>query len=115
MPAFKVYRLKDSHYQQFRWSPHTTGAAQVKSKEYEPAGQVDAPNVYSAWSLLRDQGQALRVGDLLESENGDLRICKYVGFEEAQWVLPQVKPGPEGTSDGALPDREAVGGNLPKE
>jgi hypothetical protein len=31
------------------------------------------------------------VGDLLETEDGQLRICKYVGFEPAQWVLPEPK------------------------
>jgi len=31
-------------------------------------------------------------GDLLEAENGALRIYKFVGFEEAQWVLPEAKP-----------------------
>ena len=34
---------------------------------------------------------ALQVGDLLEGEDGRLRICKYVGFEPAQWVLPEPK------------------------
>jgi hypothetical protein len=29
------------------------------------------------------------VGDLLETADGQLRICKYVGFEPAQWVLPE--------------------------
>ena len=28
---------------------------------------------------------------LLESADGQLRICKYVGFEPAQWVLPEPK------------------------
>ena len=26
-----------------------------------------------------------------ESETGELRIFKFVGFEEARWVLPEVK------------------------
>jgi hypothetical protein len=29
------------------------------------------------------------VGDLLETETGDLRICKYVGFEPAKWFVPE--------------------------
>jgi hypothetical protein len=40
---------------------------------------------------LRDSGDALGVGDLLETEDAQLRICKYVGFEPAQWVLPEPK------------------------
>lgn len=95
MPAYKIYRLKQTQRQQFRWAPHTSGATQVKPKDYEPDGSVEAPSVYAAWSALREGGQELLVGDLLEAESGDIRICKYVGFEEARWVLPEVKSGLE--------------------
>ena len=37
---------------------------------------------------------ALAVGDLLEAESGALTICKYVGFESASWLLPEVKSAP---------------------
>jgi hypothetical protein len=29
------------------------------------------------------------VGDVLEDEGGVLRICKYTGFEEARWAVPE--------------------------
>ncbi len=92
MPAFKIHRIKDTQHQQFRWAPHTAGMAQVKPKDYEPAGEVEAPSPYTAWNQLKDTGEALRVGDVLESPEGKLFICKYVGFEEAQWVIPEPKP-----------------------
>jgi hypothetical protein len=44
------------------------------------------------------------VGDLLESDDGRLRICKYVGFEPADWALPEPKhaaepePAPQSTT-----------------
>jgi hypothetical protein len=44
------------------------------------------------------------VGDLLETEDGRLSICKYVGFEPAEWVLPEPKhaePEPAGQSVGS--------------
>jgi hypothetical protein len=91
MPAFKIFRLKESLYQQFRWAPHTAGAAEVKPKDYESAGDIESPTAYTAWAALKDSGSPLRVGDLLQSEGGDLRICKYVGMEEARWVTPEVK------------------------
>jgi hypothetical protein len=109
MPVFKIYRMKDSHYQQFRWAPHTVGAAEVRRRDYEPAGEVEAPSVYAAWSELRGRGEAPRVGDLLESDSGDLRICKYVGLEEAHWLVPEAKPNPEGAGS----NREAAGQNTP--
>ncbi len=87
--------MKDSPRQQFRWSPHVSGAATVKPRDYEPDGEVEAANEYDAWRLTRESEHPLAVGDLLEAENGGLRICKYVGFEDAQWVLPEPKPAPE--------------------
>lgn len=89
MPLYRIYRMKDSPRQQFRWAPHVSGCAAVKPRDFEPAGQVDALHEYDAWRALRDSGDALLVGDLLEGEDGQLRICKYVGFEPASWVLPQ--------------------------
>ena len=56
---------------------------------------MDAANEYDAWLLLRDSERALAVGDVLEAESGELRICKYVGFEIAEWIVPEVKSGLE--------------------
>jgi len=92
MPLFRIYRMKDSPRQHFRWAPHVSGCASVKPKDYEPGDQVEALHEYDAWRLLRESGQPLDVGDLLESEQSRLSICKYVGFEPAQWVLPEPKP-----------------------
>lgn len=81
--------MKDSPRQQFRWAPHVAGCASLKPRDYEPRGEVRAGNEYEAWQSMRESGEPLAVGDLLEGEGGQLRICKYVGFEPAQWVLPE--------------------------
>jgi hypothetical protein len=81
--------MKDNPRQQFRWAPHVSGAANVKQKDYEPSGDVEAENEYAAWALLRGSETPLLVGDILELSTGQLRICKYVGFEEARWLLPE--------------------------
>ena len=86
--------MKDSPRQQFRWAPHVSGCASLKPKDYEPGAQVEALNEYDAWRTLRDAGEGLEVGDLLETEEARLSICKYVGFEPAQWVLPEPKQQP---------------------
>lgn len=91
MPLYRIYRMKDSPRQQFRWAPHVAGAASVKAKDYEQIGDVTAQNEYDAWKSLKDSGAPLEVGDLLENENGQLRVCKYVGFEPAQWFIPEPK------------------------
>src|SRR3954468_12060365 len=91
MPLYRIFRMKDSPRQQFRWAPHVSGAATAKPKDYEEQGHVDALHEYDAWRVMREQETPLNVGDLLEAEDGQLRICKYVGFEPAQWVLPEIK------------------------
>ena len=100
MPVFRIYRMKDSPRQQFRWAPHVSGAATIKRKDYDEGGQIEATNDYDAWRLLRDSDEPLAVGDLLETESGELRICKYVGFEAAQWFVPEPKPAPEAPAPG---------------
>jgi len=94
MPLYRIYRMKDSPRQQFRWAPHVSGSASLKPKDYEQGGQIEALHEYDAWIKLREQGEALQVGDLLETEDLRLSICKYVGFEPAQWVLPEAKTIP---------------------
>jgi hypothetical protein len=91
MPHYRIFRMKDSPRQQFRWAPHVSGSVNTKPKDYEERGKVEALHEYDAWRILREQGDPLQVGDLLEGEDGQLRICKYVGFEPAVWVLPEPK------------------------
>ena len=95
MPIFRIYLMRESARQQFRWAAHTSGISHVKPKDYENAGQTEAAGFYAAWTALQAGSTPLEVGDLLEKEGGDLRIFKYVGFEEARWILPEVKTGLE--------------------
>jgi hypothetical protein len=88
MPNYRIYRMKEAPRQHFRSAPHLSGAADVKPKDYEEAGQIEAANEYAAWDNLRASEKPFEIGDLLEMENGELRICKYIGFERAAWVLP---------------------------
>jgi hypothetical protein len=94
MPAYQIYRLKESARPQFRNAPHTSGATIVKPRDYEKSASVDASSPYAAWTALRESADALQVGDLLELDGGELRIFKYVGFEEARWYVPEPAPIP---------------------
>lgn len=87
--------MKDGPRQQFRWAPHVSGSAAAKPRDYEPGGEIEAANEYDAWQALRATEQPLELGDLLENERGELRICKYVGFDAATWVVPEPKPRAE--------------------
>jgi len=96
MPLYRIHRLKDHLRPQVRYAPHVSGTAAVKPRDYQlpddAAEQVDAPTPYAAFFALRDTAAPLDVGDLLEAEDGSLRIFKFVGFEEAQWAVPEPKP-----------------------
>lgn len=111
MPVFRIHRMKEVPRENFRWAPHVSGMASVKPKDYEAAAEVDAESEYAAWGLLRSSGQALNVGDLLEAPTGEMRICKYVGFEEARWILPEVRgadAGLPGDPEGFVPPQAPV-------
>jgi hypothetical protein len=88
--------MKDASRQSFRNAAHVSGVATVKPKDYEAPAEtkveVEAENEYAAWALLRNTETPLHVGDLLECEGG-LRICKYVGFEDARWFVPEPTQG----------------------
>src|SRR6185503_7023687 len=103
MPLFRIYRMKDSPRQQFRWAPHVAGCAALKPKDYDQNGQIEALHEYDAWRHARESGEALLVGDLLETPDGQLRICKYVGFEPAQWLIPDPKQPPEAVTAESAP------------
>jgi hypothetical protein len=92
MPSYKIHRLKDHLRQYFRHAPHVSGAASVKLRDYNPGQTVEATSPYAAYFGLRGSSTPLEPGDLLESDAGDLRIFKFVGFEEARWVVPETKP-----------------------
>ena len=93
MPAYQIHRLKETQRQQFRWAPHTPGVTIVKLKDYEPGPVVEAASPYALWLALRESDNAIAVGDLIEVvgvvPGGELRILKYIGFEEARWYVPE--------------------------
>jgi hypothetical protein len=95
VPLYRIHRMKETPRQSFRWAAHTAGAASVKPRDYEAMGELEAVSAYAAWKALLNSERPLAVGDLLEEPDGSLRICKYVGFEEARWVVPEPGPGAE--------------------
>ena len=92
MPSYRIHRLRDHLRPAFRSAPHVSGAAQLKPRDYEPAGTVEASSTYAAFLEMRNSGTPLEVGDVLEDDRGALRICKFVGFEEAAFVIPEARP-----------------------
>jgi hypothetical protein len=101
MPSYLIHRLKDHLRQPFRYAPHVSGTASLKARDYSPGETVEAASPYAAYFDLRETSTPLELGDVLQSESGELRIFKFVGFEEAKWVLPEAKPdmAPVGEAD----------------
>lgn len=103
---YRVHRLKDHLRQSFRYAPHVSGTANVKPRDYSPGETVEASSPYAAYFAMRGAETPLEPGDLLESESGELRIFKFVGFEEARWVPPEPKGG-ETRAEEAKPEEAA--------
>jgi hypothetical protein len=91
MPVYRIHHLKDHLRQSFRHAPHVSGAASVKPRDYTPGDMIEARSPYAAYFELRAGDRPIDPGDLLEAESGELRIFKFVGFEEAHWLLPESK------------------------
>ena len=92
--VFRIHRMKDAPRESFRWAAHTGGIATAKPKDYEADSEVEAGSPYAAWQVLRKGDRPLETGDILEDESGALLIAKYIGFEKAQWWVPEPKPVP---------------------
>ena len=102
MPAYQIHLLKETQRQQFRWAPHTSGVTIAQPKDYEKGKIVEAASPYAVWLALRGTGDELKLGDLLEFESSELRILKYIGFEEARWYVPE-SPSSAGKQPVAVP------------
>jgi hypothetical protein len=100
VPLYRIHRMRDHVRASFRNAPHTSGVAQVKPRDFLPqpeiletAETIEAASPYAAWHELLGAERPLIIGDLLEAmdngQPGKLYLCKYVGFDEAQWVIPE--------------------------
>ncbi len=73
---------------------------------------------YDAWKKLASEDQPLRPGDLLEtlqpSSGSALQIAKYIGFEPAQWFIPEPKQETAPSSDTPVQasNERAISGNI---
>lgn len=79
----------------------------VRPRDYEPGDTIDADSPYAAFFAAKESGAAIEVGDLLEAGEGSLRICKFVGFEEAHWVIPEQKAASPEMNPGGAAEAEA--------
>ena len=96
MPRYRIHRIKETPRENFRWASHTGGLTVVKPKDYDCSREVEAATPYAVWKSLAQAGHHLRPGDLLEAvtadgTGGEMQIFKYIGFEPAQWHIPEIR------------------------
>ncbi len=100
MPRYRIHYLRESQRQHFRNAPPSPPPHRLKQKDYQAGGEIDAENPYAVWKQMREVAGDIRpieIGDALEAETGALFLCRYVGFEEAQWHVPEPDPTPAAT------------------
>jgi hypothetical protein len=91
MPRYRIYYLKESQRQHFRNAPPAPGPLKIKLKDYQEGGEIEAASPYAAWKQIQgtEDRPLIGVGDVLETDTGALYVCRWAGFEEAQWRLPE--------------------------
>jgi hypothetical protein len=90
MPVYRIHRMRDHVRQYFRNSAHTLGAGNIKPRDYIlEETPVEGSSPYGVWQDLLATERRIDIGDVLESESGRIYLCKYVGFEEARWIVPE--------------------------
>lgn len=108
MPRYRVYYLREDLSRRFRELPAASVRKQLKQREYEQVGEIEAANAYAAWSALQTGGspecplsvaRAFTVGDALEQDQGKLELCLFGGFEEVSWWTPP-EPSAPAPADG---------------
>lgn len=102
---YRIHRMKEPAREAFRSAAHTSAPAVAKQKDYEVSGETEAENAYAGWVALRETEHPLQTGDILEDETGALYIAKFIGFEPAQWWVPEPKT-PVTVASGGTPENQ---------
>jgi hypothetical protein len=94
MPRYRVFYLRDDLSLRFRELPPASPRKELKARDYELAGEMEAAGPYAVWQALQSPGSeacplAVRrpfaVGDAVEQVEGQLQLCVFGGFEDAAW------------------------------
>lgn len=115
MPLFGIFRLRDTAQERFRWSPKATSSSSpsevlsLKPTEYRDDGEIEATSPYAAWEQSRLGGNEVRVGDVVQDRDGNtLWICKFNGFERAQWAETEATEDQLPAADETLATQESA-------
>ena len=95
MPRYRVFYLRDVPREKFRSAPPREKPYHLRTGNYDEDEVIEAATPYAVWKRLQeDEGasEAKRpfgVGDALESDEPELLVLNYWGFDEARWRAPE--------------------------
>ena len=93
MPRYQVFYLRDTQVQKFRNAAPGEKPYHLRSKDYDEGETIEASTPYALWKKLQeDEGTTERpfgVGDVLESDESELLVLNFWGFDKAQWQVAE--------------------------
>ena len=91
MPLYRIlYRLPE-HAAKFQEKPPRDPPYLLRESHYEEGLEVEAQTPYELWRKLQEQPEtedsprAIRVGDAVRTDGGELLVCNFWGFDPAEW------------------------------
>ncbi len=89
MPRYQVFYLRDTQVQKFRNAAPKEKPYSLRIKDYEEGETIEAPTPYALWKQFQEvegtRERPFAVGDVLESDESELLVLNFWGFDEAQW------------------------------
>ena len=95
MPRYRILYLRDSQVDRFRSAAPREKPYRLRVMDYDEGEVIEASTPYAVWKQLQE-GEGLSetkrpfgVGDVLQSDESELLVLNYWGFDEARWRTPE--------------------------
>ena len=95
MPRYRILYLRDSQVDRFRNATPREKPYHLRVRDYDEGEVIEASTPYLVWKQLQeDEGASetkrpFGVGDGLQSDESELLVLNYWGFDEARWRTPE--------------------------
>ena len=92
MARYRILYLQDSQVEKFRDRAPKKPPFYLKEHHYDEGPEVEADTPYVLWQQLQEQPESdesprpIRVGDVLLTSDGELLVCNFWGFDQAEWL-----------------------------
>jgi hypothetical protein len=95
MPLYRILYLRDSQVDRFRNAPPREKPYHLRVRNYDEGEVIESSTPYAVWKQLQeceeasDSKRPFGVGDVLQSDESELLVLNYWGFDEARWQTPE--------------------------